>query len=172
MGGGVSVGAHDKGRIVDVFNALDGDGAFSPERAGAVPSGALIKMCFSGQYTEKEVYKKIVGGGGFNAYCGTNDMRDVEKMANEGDAHAIEVRDAFILQMAKDIGSMACVLSGKIDQIIVTGGIAYDKAVVAGLKERCEWMAPFTVYPGEDELLALTQGALRVMNGEEAAKEY
>ena len=172
MGGGVSVGAHDKGRIVDVFNALDGDGAFSPERAGAVPSGALIKMCFSGQYTEKEVYKKIVGGGGFNAYCGTNDMRDVEKMANEGDAHAIEVRDAFILQMAKDIGSMACVLSGKIDQIIVTGGIAYDKAVVAGLKERCEWMAPFTVYPGEDELLALTQGALRVMNGEETAKEY
>ena len=172
MGGGVSVGAHDKGRIVDVFNALDGDGAFSPERAGSVPSGALIKMCFSGQYTEKEVYKKIVGGGGFNAYCGTNDMRDVEKMANEGDAHAIEVRDAFILQMAKDIGSMACVLSGKIDQIIVTGGIAYDKAVVAGLKERCEWMAPFTVYPGEDELLALTQGALRVMNGEEEAKEY
>ncbi|MBE5881561.1 MAG: butyrate kinase [Lachnospiraceae bacterium] len=172
MGGGVSVGAHDKGRIVDVFNALDGDGAFSPERAGAVPSGALIKMCFSGQYTEKEVYKKIVGGGGFNAYCGTNDMRDVEKMANEGDAHAIEVREAFILQMAKDIGSMACVLSGKIDQIIVTGGIAYDKAVVAGLKARCEWMAPFTVYPGEDELLALTQGALRVMNGEETAKEY
>ena len=172
MGGGVSVGAHDKGRIVDVFNALDGDGAFSPERAGAVPSGALIKMCFSGQYTEKEVYKKIVGGGGFNAYCGTNDMRDVEKMADAGDAHAIEVRDAFILQMAKDIGSMACVLSGKIDQIIVTGGIAYDKAVVAGLKERCEWMAPFTVYPGEDELLALTQGALRVMNGEEEAKEY
>ncbi len=172
MGGGVSVGAHDKGRIVDVFNALDGDGAFSPERAGAVPSGALIKMCFSGQYTEKEVYKKIVGGGGFNAYCGTNDMRDVEKMANEGDAHAIEVRDAFILQIAKDIGSMACVLSGKIDQIIVTGGIAYDKAVVAGLKERCEWMAPFTVYPGEDELLALTQGALRVLNGEEEAKEY
>ncbi len=172
MGGGVSVGAHDKGRIVDVFNALDGDGAFSPERAGAVPSGALIKMCFSGQYTEKEVYKKIVGGGGFNAYCGTNDMRDVEKMADEGDAHAIEVRDAFILQIAKDIGSMACVLSGKIDQIIVTGGIAYDKAVVAGLKERCEWMAPFTVYPGEDELLALTQGALRVLNGEEEAKEY
>lgn len=172
MGGGVSVGAHQKGSVVDVFNALDGDGAFSPERAGAVPSGALIKMCFSGQYTEKEVYKKIVGSGGFNAYCGTNDMRDVEKMADDGDSHAIEVRDAFIQQMSKDIGSMACVLSGKVDQIIVTGGIAYDKNVVAGLKEHCEWMAPFTVYPGEDELLALAQGALRVMNGEEAAKEY
>lgn len=172
MGGGVSVGAHNKGKVIDVFNALDGDGAFSPERAGAVPSGALIKMCFSGQYTEKEVYKKIVGNGGFNAYCGTNDMRDVEKMVNDGDAHAKEVRDAFIQQMSKNIGSMACVLEGHIDQIIVTGGIAYDKAVVAGLKEHCEWIAPFTVYPGEDELLALAQGALRVMNGEEEAMQY
>lgn len=172
MGGGVSVGAHKEGRVIDIFNALDGDGAFSPERAGAVPSGALIKMCFSGQYTEKEVYKKIVGNGGFNAYLGTNDMRDVEKMANENNEKAIEVRDAFIMQVAKDIGSMATVLKGKAEAIIVTGGIAYDKAVVAGLKERCEWIAPFTVYPGEDELLALAQGALRVLNGEEKAMTY
>lgn len=172
MGGGVSVGAHEKGRVIDVFNALDGDGAFSPERAGAVPTGALIKMCFSGQYSEKEVYKKAVGNGGFNAYVGTNDMRDVEKMVNDGDTKAAEVREAFIMQVAKDIGSMACVLKGKVDQIIVTGGIAYDKVVVAGLKERAEFIAPFTVYPGEDELLALTQGALRVMNGEEKAMEY
>ena len=172
MGGGVSVGAHKQGKVVDVFNALDGDGAFSPERAGAVPSGALIKMCFSGQYTEKEVYKKIVGGGGFNAYCGTNDMRDVEKMVADGDAKATEVRDAFIMQVAKDIGSMACVLKGKVDQIIVTGGIAYDKAVVEGLKERVGFIAPMTVYPGEDELLALVQGGLRVLNGEEEAMVY
>ncbi|MBQ0027784.1 MAG: butyrate kinase [Lachnospiraceae bacterium] len=172
MGGGVSVGAHCKGQVIDVFNALDGDGAFSPERAGGVPSGALIKMCFSGQYTEKEVYKKIVGNGGFNAYCGTNDMRDVEKMVNEGDEHAKEIRDAFIFQMVKNIGSMACVLKGQVDQIVVTGGIAYDKAVVAGLKEASEWIAPFTVYPGEDELGALVQGGLRVLNKEEAAKEY
>lgn len=172
MGGGVSVGAHEQGRVIDVFNALDGDGAFSPERAGAVPTGALIKMCFSGQYTEKEVYKKAVGNGGFNAYVGTNDMRDVEKMVKEGDTKAAEVREAFIMQVAKDIGSMACVLKGKVDQIIVTGGIAYDEVVVAGLKERAGFIAPFTVYPGEDELLALAQGALRVMNGEEAAKEY
>lgn len=172
MGGGVSVGAHKQGKVVDVFNALDGDGAFSPERAGAVPSGALIKMCFSGQYTEKEVYKKIVGGGGFNAYCGTNDMRDVEKMVADGDAKATEVRDAFIMQVAKDIGSMACVLKGKVDQIIVTGGIAYDKAVVEGLKERAGFIAPMTVYPGEDELLALVQGGLRVLNGEEEAMVY
>lgn len=172
MGGGVSVGAHENGRVIDVFNALDGDGAFSPERAGAVPSGALIKMCFSGQYTEKEIYKKLVGNGGFNAYVGTNDMRDVEKMVNDGDEKADEAREAFIMQVAKDIGSMACVLKGKVDQIIVTGGIAYDKHVVAGLKERAGFIAPFTVYPGEDELLALTQGALRVMNGEEKAMEY
>lgn len=172
MGGGVSVGAHENGRIIDVFNALDGDGAFSPERAGAVPSGALVKMCFSGKYTEKEVYSKLVGKGGFNAYLGTNDMREVTKMANGGDAHAQEVKDAFIYQVAKDIGSMACVLEGKVDQIIVTGGIAYGQEVIAALKEKAEWIAPFTVYPGEDELLALTQGALRVMNGEEKAMEY
>ena len=172
MGGGVSVGAHFNGRIIDVFNALDGDGAFSPERAGGAPVGALIKMCFSGQYTEKEVYKKFVGNGGFNAYLGTNDMRDVEKMVNEGDAKATEIRDAFIFQVSKDIGSMAAVLKGKVDQIVVTGGIAYDKGVVAGLKDACEWIAPFTVYPGEDELLALVQGGLRVLNGEEEAKVY
>lgn len=172
MGGGVSVGAHENGRIIDVFNALDGDGAFSPERAGGAPVGALIKMCFSGEYTEKEVYKKFVGNGGFNAYLGTNDMRDVEKMVDEGDAKAKEIRDAFIFQVSKDIGSMACVLNGKVDQIVVTGGIAYDKGVVAGLKERCEWIAPFTVYPGEDELLALAQGGLRVVNGEEEAMKY
>lgn len=172
MGGGVSVGAHEYGKVIDVFNALDGDGAFSPERAGGVPSGALIKLCFSGQYSQDEVYKKICGKGGFNAYLGTNDMRDVEKMVDEGDAHAKELRDAFVFQVAKDIGSMACVLNGKVDAIIVTGGIAYDKGVVEGLKERAEWIAPFTVYPGEDELLALAQGALRVMNGEEEAMEY
>ncbi len=172
MGGGVSVGAHRKGKVVDVFNALDGDGAFSPERAGAVPSGALVKLCFSGQYTENEVYKKLVGGGGFNAYCGTNDMRDVDKLADNGDAKAIEVRDAFIRQVAKDIGSMACVLEGRVDQIIVTGGIAYDKYVVDGLKTQAGWIAPMTVYPGEDELLALVQGGLRVLNGEEKAMVY
>lgn len=172
MGGGVSVGAHEQGRVIDVFNALDGDGAFSPERAGAVPSGALIKMCFSGEYTEKKVYKKIVGNGGFNAYVGTNDMRDVEKMVNEGDKNAEEVREAFIMQVAKNIGSMSCVLKGKVDQIIITGGIAYDKVVVSGLKDRVGFIAPITVYPGEDELLALAQGALRVMNGEEEAMTY
>lgn len=172
MGGGVSVGAHEKGKVVDVFNAVDGDGAFSPERAGGVPTGALVKMCFSGKYTEKEVYKKLVGNGGFNAYLNTNDMRDVDKMVEDGDEKAAEIREAFILQVAKDIGSMACVLKGKVDQIIMTGGIAYDKAVTDGLKERAGFIAPVTVYPGEDELLALAQGAIRVMTGKEEAMVY
>ena len=172
MGGGVSVGAHEGGRVVDVFSAFDGDGAFSPERAGGVPCGALVKMCFSGKYTEKEVYSKLIGKGGFNAYLGTNDMRDVTKRANEGDEKAAEAKQAFLLQVAKDIGSMACVLNGKVDQIILTGGIAYGKDVCEVLKERTGWIAPVTVYPGEDELLALAQGAMRVMNGEEKVMEY
>lgn len=172
MGGGVSVGAHEGGRVVDVFSAFDGDGAFSPERAGGVPCGALVKLCFSGKYTEKEIYSKLIGKGGFNAYLGTNDMRDVTKRANDGDEKAAEAKAAFLLQVSKDIGSMACVLNGKVDQIIVTGGIAYGAEVVAALKERAEWIAPFTVYPGEDELLALAQGALRVMRGEEKPMVY
>ncbi|MCR5419815.1 MAG: butyrate kinase [Lachnospiraceae bacterium] len=172
MGGGVSVGPHKNGKVIDIFNALDGDGAFSPERSGAVPVGDLVKMCFSGKYTEAEVYKKLVGNGGFNAYCGTNDMRDVEKMVQDGDKKAAEVRDAFIQQIAKNIGAMATVLEGKVDQIIVTGGIAYDKYVVEGLKKRTGWIAPFTVYPGEDELLALAQGGLAVINGDEEAMKY
>ena len=172
MGGGVSVGAHVDGKVVDVFNALDGDGAFSPERAGAVPSGALIKMCFSGKYTEKEVYSKIVGKGGFNAYLGTNDMREVTKRANAGDQAAIDAKAAFIYQVCKDIGAMSTVLCGKVDRIIVTGGIAYGADVIEMMKERLGFIAPFTVYPGEDELLALAQGALRVLNKEEAAMRY
>lgn len=171
MGGGVSVGAHKNGKVIDVFNALDGDGAFSPERAGGVPVGGLISMCFSGKYTEKEVYKKLVGNGGLNAYLNTNDMRDVMKMA-ETDENARLVRDAFIFQVAKDIGAMSCVLKGKVDRIIVTGGIAYNTAIIDELKAAAEWIAPFTVYGGEDELLALVQGGLRVINGEEKAMEY
>ncbi len=172
MGGGVSVGAHKNGKVVDVFNALDGDGAFSPERAGGVPSGALVKMCFSGKYSEKEVYKKIVGNGGFNAYLNTNDARDVEKMIDNGDAHAKEVYDAFVYQVCKNVGAQAAVLDGKVDAIVVTGGIAYSKYVIEGIKNKVSWIAPITVYPGEDELLALAQGALRVENGEEKAMEY
>lgn len=172
MGGGVSVGAHKNGKIIDVFNALDGDGAFSPERAGGVPVGALVKMCFSGEYTEKEVYKKLVGNGGFNAYLGTNDAREITERAASGDEEAKMVLDAFHYQVAKDIGSMACVLEGKVDKIILTGGIAYSKNTCEALQKMCGWIADFVIYAGEDELLALAQGALRVLNGEEEACEY
>ncbi len=173
MGGGVSVGAHRDGKVVDVFNALDGDGAFSPERAGGVPSGELIRLCYSGKYTEKEMIKQLVGKGGYNAYLGTNDARDVEKAVLEGtDEYAILVYRAFVHQIAKDIGAMAAVLNGKVDQIIFTGGIAYSKSTIADFKDKISFIAPITVYPGEDELLALAQGGLRVLNGEEEAKIY
>lgn len=172
MGGGVSVSAHKNGRVIDVFNAFDGDGAFSPERAGGLPSGALVKLCFESGRTEKEVKKMIVGNGGFNAYLGTNDARDVDKMCIAGDEKAILVRNAFIYQLAKNIGAMSAVLEGKVDQIILTGGIAYDKYVTAEITKKVSFIAPVKVYAGEDELLALAQGALRVMNGEEKVKEY
>ena len=171
MGGGVSVGAHKNGQIIDVANALDGDGPFSPERSGGLPSGQLMKVCFSGDYTEAEVGKMINGNGGFNAYLGTNDMREVVEMA-KSDEKAALVRDAFHYQLGKEIGSMAVVLDGKVDQIILTGGIAYNQITCDYFKEHCGFIAPITVYPGEDELLALAQGALRVMNGEEEAKQY
>ena len=172
MGGGVSVGAHDHGKVVDVNNILDGEGCFSPERSGTVPVGDLVKMCFSGKYTQKEVYKKICGNGGFNGYLHTNDAREVGKMAESGDALAKQVWDAFFYQIAKDAGAMAAVLHGKVDQIILTGGIAYNPFTAQTLTDYLGWIAPVTTYPGEDELLALCQGALRVMTGEEEAKNY
>ena len=172
MGGGVSVGAHKDGQVIDVFNALDGDGAFSPERAGGVPSGALVRMCYESGLSEQEMKKKITGNGGFNAYLGTNDAREVDRRVDAGDETAALVRDAFVYQMAKDIGSMAAVLAGRVDAIIMTGGIAHDKAVTDGITKRVSFIAPVILYPGEDELLALAQGALRVMRGEEQAKEY
>lgn len=172
MGGGVSVGAHKNGKVIDVNNALDGDGAFSPERAGGVPTGGLVKMCFSGKYTEAEVYSKLVGNGGFNAYLNTNDVRDVLKSMSEGDKEAKKYFDAFIYQVCKDIGAMSTVLEGKVDKIILTGGISYSDVVVEAIKKRVSWIADIKVYPGEDELLALAQGAIRVLSGEEKALEY
>jgi butyrate kinase len=116
--------------------------------------------------------KKIVGYGGLNAYLGTNDMREVNKMCEEGDEKANLIRDAFIYQICKNIGACATVLKGKVDQIILTGGIAYGQVITDAIKDRVDWIAPVTVYPGEDELLALAQGALRVLNGEEKAQTY
>ncbi|CUU49931.1 butyrate kinase [Clostridium beijerinckii] len=172
MGGGVSVGAHKNGRIIDVNNALDGEGAFSPERSGGIPSGDLARMCFSEEYTLEEILKKITGKGGFVAYLDTNDGRIVRQLASEGDMKAKLVYEAMGYQVAKDIGAAAAVLCGKVDAIILTGGIAYEKMMVDIIKEKVEFIAPITVYPGEDEMLALAQGALRVLNGQEEVKEY
>ena len=172
MGGGVSVGAHKNGRIVDVNNALDGEGPFSPERSGGVPIGDLVKMCFSGKYTQDEIKKKITGKGGFVAYLGTYNGQEVDKAAHSGDEKAKLVFEAMAYQVAKEIGKCAAVLSGKVDAIILTGGIAYGKAIVELIKEKIAFIAPIVVYPGEDELLALAQGAIRVLSGEEKAKVY
>lgn len=172
MGGGVSVGAHKQGKVVDVNNALDGDGPFSPERAGGVPVGDLVKMCFSGKYSEKEVYSKLVGKGGCVAYLNTNDFRDVLKLSEEGNKEAQLIYDAFIYQVAKEIGAMATVLEGNVDKIILTGGMAYSEKVVGDITKRVGWISEVKTYPGEDELLALAQGAIRVLDGEEKAKEY
>ena len=172
MGGGVSVGAHKAGKVVDVNNALDGEGAFSPERAGTVPAGDLVRMCFSGEYTQQEIYSKIVGKGGLVSYLNTNDARDMLEAAQNGDEKSQLVEKAFIYQVSKAIGEMATVLCGKIDAIICTGGIAYSERVINQIKERVGFIAPVVVYPGEDELLALAQGAIRVLNGTEQAKIY
>ena len=172
MGGGVSVGAHDQGKVVDVNNTLDGDGPFSPERAGSVPTGDLVKMCFSGKYTEDEVYKKLVGKGGVVSYLNTNDLKSVIDRKNEGDKECELIYNAFVYQIAKEIGAMSVVLNGKVDAIILTGGIAYSPYVVEDLKKKIGWIANVVVYPGEDELLALAQGAIRVLSGEEKAKIY
>lgn len=172
MGGGISVGAHSAGRVVDVANALDGEGPFSPERTGGLPVGDLAKMCFSGKYTLDDIKKKIKGNGGIVAYLGTNDAREVETMIEEGNEKAKLVYEAMAYQVAKEIGSCAAVLKGKVDAIVLTGGIAYSKMFVKWIEERISFIGEVKVYPGEDEMIALAQGALRVLNGEEEAKTY
>ncbi|SHH43300.1 butyrate kinase [Clostridium grantii] len=172
MGGGVSVGIHKNGRVVDVNGAIDGDGPFSPERSGSVPIGDIVNMCFSGKYTIDEINKKIAGKGGIVSYLGTNDVRTVQGMVDTGDEKAKLILEAFIYQVSKEIGSASTVLKGNVDAIILTGGIAYSKNITSKIVESVGFIAPVTIYPGEDELLALAQGALRVLNGSEKAKEY
>lgn len=172
MGGGISVGVHKKGKVVDVNNTIDGEGAFSPERSGGVPSGDLARMCFSGKYTLEEILKKITGKGGFVAYLDTNDARVVEAAMIVGDSKAKLVHDAMGYQVSKEIGAAAAVLNGKVDAIILTGGMAYGSPMVNLIKEKVSFIAPVIVYPGEDEMLALAKGTIRVLSGEEEIKEY
>jgi butyrate kinase len=172
LGGGISVSPHRRGRMVDVNQALDGTGPFAPERAGGLPVGDVIRMCYSGKYTYEEMSKKIAGHGGLVAHLGTNDARQVERRIEEGDAHARLIYQAMAYQIAKEIGLMATVLKGNVDAIVLTGGLARSELLVDWIVERVEWIAPVMIYPGEDEMLAMAQGALRVLRGEEEALDY
>jgi butyrate kinase len=166
LGGGISVGAHKRGRVIDVNNALDGDGSFSPERSGSLPAGALAKLCFSGKYSLKDIQAMITGKGGLVAYLGTNDAYEVEKRGAAGDQKAKLIQDAMAYQVAKEIGAMATVLKGEVDAILLTGGIAYGQPFVDNLTSRVRHISPVYVYPGEDEMRALAMNGLMVLKGE------
>ena len=172
LGGGISVAAHDHGRAVDVNNALDGEGPFSPERAGSLPAKELVNLCFSGKYTQDEILKMISGKGGVFSHLGTTDMIEAEKMMNNGDEHAKLVINAMIYHIAKAIAEKGAVLCGKIDAILITGGIAYWQYMVDELKKRVDWMAPVHVYPGEDEMSALAENAFGALNGDIKVMKY
>lgn len=172
LGGGISVGAHEKGRVIDVNNALDGEGPFSPERTGGLPVGDLAKMCFSGKYTHADIKKMIKGKGGLVAYLGTNDGRDVVRMIENGDENAKLIFEAMAYQVAKEIGSCAAVLKGNVDAIILTGGLAYGEMLTNWIKNRVAFISQVIIYPGEDEMSALAQGGLRVLRNEEVPQKY
>ena len=172
MGGGITVGAHRQGRVVEVNNGLYGDGPFSPERSGTLPTGQLVDICFSGKKTKQEVLTMITGKGGMVAYLGTNDFREVCKRVESGDKQAKLIQEASSYQISKEIGAMCAVLKGKIDGIILTGGMAYQELNVNYIKSMVGNFAEVFVYPGEDELKALAVSGLRVLTGETEPKEY
>ncbi len=172
MGGGITVGAHRYGRVIDVNDGLSGEGPFTPERTGAIPAGSIIRMCFSGVYTEKDMMDKVTRAGGMSAYLGTHDLRACERLIKEGDDFATLVLESMAYQVCKEIGAMFAVLEGRADAIVLTGGLAYSTRFTGSIKNRVDTIAPVKVYPGEDELKALAEGALRVLRGEEKVKEY
>jgi len=172
LGGGISVGAHHLGRVIDVNNALNGDGPFAPERAGSLPAAGLVKLCFSGAYSQPEVMKLLAGKGGLVSHLGTNDARTVENMIDSGDEHALLVYMAMAYTVAKTIGEMATVLKGEVDAIVVTGGMARSPLLVDEITKRVQFIAPVKVYPGEDEMKALALGVIRVLDGSVPAGMY
>jgi butyrate kinase len=172
LGGGITIGAHRYGRVIDVNDGIDGEGPFTPERTGAIPAIPVIHMCFSGEYTEQEMIDKVANKGGIKAYLGTTDLQEVQKMINEGDEFAALVLDSMAYQVSKEIGAMAAVLEGLIDAIILTGGLAYSSRFTGAIKQRVDKLAPVHVFPGEDEMLALTSGVLRVLRGTEKPAQY
>lgn len=166
LGGGISVGAHKGGKCIDVNNAFDGEGPFSPERAGSLPSGALIDLCYSGRYTREELKKRISGRAGLAAHLGTVSVIEIEERIAAGDAHAKEVLDAMIYQVAKAIAALTPAFRGKVDAVLITGGIAYSKYVTGELIKLIDYIAPIEIFPGEDELEALAMNALGALSGE------
>lgn len=172
LGGGISVGVHYKGKVIDVNNALNGEGPFTPERSGGVPVGRLVELCFSGKFSKDEMMKKVKSKGGLVAYLNTNNVREVLKMINQGDKKAKLIFEAMAYQVAKEIGAGATVLKGQIDAIILTGGIAYNNDFVNMVRDRVSFLSLVMVYPGEEEMLSLCEGALRVLKGEEVEKLY
>lgn len=171
MGSGISVSAHAGGRMVDVADPGN-EGPFSAERAGALPTRELVRLCFSGRYTKQQVYALLQSEGGLYSYLGTKDLDEVERRIDAGDARAALVWEAMVSQIAKEIGAMAAALGGRVDAVLLSGGMAHSARLVEAIRPRVEWIAPVTVYPGEDELRALAEGVLRVLRGEETAREY
>lgn len=172
LGGGISVGAHRKGRVVDVNNALDGSGPFSPERSGTMQAGELVNLCFSGKYTKKEIVAMIFGKGGLMAHFGSNDAKALAEEARQGNKRVALVIEAMLYNVGKEIGAMAAALRGEVDAILLTGGMAYDKEWMDTIERQVRFLAPVFVYPGEDELEALALSGLRVMRGEQEIQEY
>jgi len=172
LGGGISVGAHKKGRVVDVNNALNGDGPIAPERAGSLPAWDLVNLVWEKNWDKQVLKKMLAGKGGVVAYLGVNDMRIVENRVIEGNEEATEILGAVAYTVCKEIGALAAVLEGKVDGIVLTGGLAYDKIFLDWVRNRVEFIAPLMIYPGENEMQALVEGALRVLAAEEQAKEY
>ena len=172
LGGGISVAAHKHGKVIDVNNALDGSGSFSPERAGTLPARQLVELCFSGKYTENEIIKMIRGKGGLMAHLGTTDVQMVVKTIEAGDKKAELILDAMIYNIAKEIGAMCAALRGKVDAIVLTGGIAYNTYCVNKLNEQISFLAPISIFPGEDEMEALALNALGALKGELTCTEY
>jgi butyrate kinase len=172
LGGGISVAAHEHGKAIDANNALDGEGPFSPERAGSLPAADLIRLCFSGKYNEKQLLKRIAGKAGLNAHLGTNNMREILERIKQGDKHAELVVEAMLYHVAKNIAAESAVLCGNIDAILLTGGMAHSDYIVSELRRRIGFLAPVYTFPGEDEMEALALNALAVLQGKREAKIY
>jgi butyrate kinase len=168
LGSGITVSAHRGGNMID--NNTPEEGPFGPDRSGSLPVRELIKVSCSGEFTQKQLDRKVFGEGGLFAYLGTRDLKEVERRMDRGDARAKAVYEAMIYQIAKEAGAMAAVLQGRVDAVLLTGGMAYSERAVSGLREYLEWIAPVAVYPGEDELRALAEGVFRVLDGEEPAR--